>query len=208
MGMTAVDIYGLDWVETPPRYGGETDTEMSRLEGDGLIFVAYICELGESNLSMRLGASKKWFDSSDPADWPAFDRLFGRDGWQKFVAMHTRLGRAGELLELKRELEAETGSKVSRRQLERVEELIEEGYSVESAMARATRVNADVTLAREGHDYDFVRFIDSDGCYLVGTDGSEGVNVKPSEDAEPYDVAAEEWLRDYADGAWVVDMWG
>lgn len=149
----------------------------------------------------------KWHRTSDTADWPFFDDMFGRESWQEFARSHSRNVRAEELAERVEELEAECNSRVSRSQLERAKSMMEEGYNAEGALTRVASVNAELHPAQESHHYDFVRFVDADGHYLVGDDGSMGVYVKPSEDWEPYDVAAREWLCDCLDGAWLVDSW-
>lgn len=100
--------------------------------------------------------------------------MFGRESWQEFARSHSRSVRAEELAERVEELEAECNSRVSRSQLERAKSMMEEGYNAEGALTRVASVNAELHPAQESHHYDFVRFVDADGHYLMGDDGSMG----------------------------------
>lgn len=204
--MSVVDIFELQWLDAPSRLRGCFNARTAELEDGSLLFVDYDHELNRSSISMEAQGGK-WHRTSDTADWPFFDDMFGRESWQEFARSHSRNVRAEELAERVEELEAECNSRVSRSQLERAKSMMEEGYNAEGALTRVASVNAELHPAQESHHYDFVRFVDADGHYLVGDDGSMGVYVKPSEDWEPYDVAAREWLCDCLDGAWLVDSW-
>lgn len=87
--MTTIDLNSVTWTEAPAGYDQSGTLDAIQLgtidDCEAIIALQYLDYRGTASLAINIDSGRRWVDTSSTQDWPEFDRLFGREHWQKFL---------------------------------------------------------------------------------------------------------------------------
>lgn len=102
---TKINLNDLDWVETPKNQDlcfGEWASLPQEDTAEAQFIVDYDIDgtrkarlvVDDSLSTVKTAVPGRWASSTDTADWPVLDALFGRENWQQWLADKTEEMRA------------------------------------------------------------------------------------------------------------------
>lgn len=83
----AINIFNVEWEKAP--YGFDQSgtlfgTQLANFDDVELI-IGLDVDKGKASIAMTVDG-RGWYDTSSTKDWPEFDKLYGRENWQKFLS--------------------------------------------------------------------------------------------------------------------------